>query len=516
MSMSPGQQTIPEVLFAAADAHGPAAAIVADSRIISYIALLDRALPAAAVLQRRGIGKGDRVAVWLPNSAEWIEAALGITLIGAVIVPISTRLKAQEAAYMLRKAGARAVLAPQSFLGVDYLAMLDGQELPELAVRLQTDFKGGGEWDSALAAVDASAKSAARVAARAVAPDDVAEIIFTSGTTGFPKGVMLRHRQIVRVYSLWADGTGLTAGDRYLIIAPMFHSFGFKAGVVASILKGATMYPVQTFDAPKALEMIEAEKITVMGGPPTIFSSLLDLNKTAGRDISSLRSVATGANMVSPQLIKALQQDVGVDIVVNAYGLTESSALVAMSRQDDPVELIATTAGRAIDGVEIRCADELDRPLPIGEAGEIQVRGHNVMSGYFEDAEETHKAFTVDGWLKTGDIGSLDEAGYLRIADRLKDMFIVGGFNCYPAEIEKLMLAYPGLREVAVIGVADDRMGEVGKAFVVPRDASTFDTGDFTAWCRKTMANYKVPRFVEVIEALPRNSMGKVQKFQLR
>ncbi|MBX3529377.1 MAG: AMP-binding protein [Rhizobiaceae bacterium] len=514
--MAGAAQTIGHVLREAVAHHGQRIALVDARGAITYAQLWQRALRAAAVFRGIGVVHGDRVAIWLPNSVQWVEAALGIALIGATIVPVSTRLKGNEAAYILSKSGARVLLAPTAFLGQDYLAMLQGEPLPALEARLRTDFGGSGAWEQALAAVTTEAAEAVAGDLDRVGPADIAEIIFTSGTTGFPKGVMLRHEQVVSVYSVWADGIGLVAGDRYLISAPMFHSFGFKAGVFVSILKGATMYPVQTFDAAETLDTIEREKITVTGGPPTIFTSLLQMNKAAGRDISSLRSVATGASMVSPDLIRALQRDVGVEIVVNAYGLTEASALCTMTAASDPVEVIALTAGKPIKGIELRCVGKDGAVAATGEEGEIQVRGHNVMAGYFDEPQETAAMFTADGWMMTGDIGVVDAAGNLSVTDRLKDMFIVGGFNCYPAEIEKIMLTHPQVREVGVIGVPDDRLGEVGKAFVVTAPGAAFDTQAFIAWCREHMANFKVPRFVEVVDALPRNAMGKMQKFILR
>lgn len=510
--------SIPNVLIAAAAAHGAAPAVVGPDYLVSYRELQERVLRAGAALRAQGVEKGDRIAIWLPNSLEWVEVALGAAFIGAVMVPVSTRLKGDEAAYILRKAGVRLLVAAGEFLGTDYGGLLEEQNLPELRSRLRvgTAREGWADWQAAMADVLESAMAETLASGREVRGDDLAEVIFTSGTTGFPKGAMLKQAQIVRAYDFYASRAGIGAGDRYLIVAPMFHSFGFKAGVIASILKGATMYPVAVFDAAAALRTIEAERITVMGGPPTLFSSLLELNATMRHDISSLRSIVTGASMVSPELIRALQQDIGVEIVVNAYGLTEATALVTMTRPDDEIERIATTAGSAIDGIELRCVAQNGEPVPAGEAGEIQVRGYNLMAGYYEDAAETAKTFEPGGWLRTGDVGIIDEAGYLRVTDRLKDMFIVGGFNCYPAEIEKQMMSHPHVREVAVVGVPDARLGEVPKAFVVPKEGTAFDEADFIAWCRERMANYKVPRAVETLSALPRNAMGKVQKFVLR
>jgi len=517
--MESPDQTIPRLLLAAAEAHGARPAVVPpDGPIVSYAELLARALRAGAVFRSLGIEKGDRVGIWLPNSLEWVEAALGAFFIGAAVVPVSTRMKGAEAAQALRRSGAKALLARETFLGADYGRMLEGEDLPALRSRLRAG-PGRADWTS-WEALTADAPQAAlqevRESGLAVQPDDLAEVIFTSGTTGFPKGAMIRHGQAVRTYSFYARRADVRPGDKYLIIAPMFHSFGFKAGVVVAIASGAAIHPVEVFDAAEALETIEREKITVMGGPPTIFTSLLEANRQARRDISSLHSIVTGGSTVDPAMITALQNEVGVDVVINAYGLTECAALVTMTSADDPVDLIANTAGRAIDGVEIRCVDEGENPVPTGEPGEIQVRGYNVMSGYFEDPAETAKAIRADGWFRTGDVGVLDAAGYLRITDRIKDMFIVGGFNCYPAEIERLMSEHPDVREVAVVGVPDSRLGEVGKAFVVPRQGAAFDPDAFIAWCREHMANYKVPRFVETLEALPRNPMGKIQKFLLR
>ena len=516
--MTQSGATIPRLLLDAASRHGDGLAVVEGGARTTYDGLLQRALRAGAVLAQAGVKAGDRVGILLPNSLGWIEAGLGAAFLGAVIVPVSTRLKGDEAAYILNKAGVHTLVAIGSFLGTDYCAMLDRQDLPALRRRYRIGPGAGdwSDWDVAMQAIAPQALAAVEAAGRTVGSDDLAEVIFTSGTTGFPKGAMLRHGQVVGAYSFYADRAAIGAGDRYLIIAPMFHSFGWKAGVIASIARGATMYPLQAFDAGAVLDLIDAEKITAMGGPPTIFSSLLDANRQAGRDMSSLRSIVTGASMVSPALITALLRDVGVERVVNAYGLTEASALVTMTRPDDDVDRVATTAGTVIDGVELRCVDPDGIPVTAGEAGEIEVRGYTVMSGYFDDPAATAETITTDGWLRTGDVGVLDQAGYLRVTDRMKDMFITGGFNCYPAEIERLMLAHPDIREVAVIGIPDARMGEVAKAIVVPADGRRIEAEALIAWCRGQMANYKVPRVVEVVEALPRNAMGKVQKFVLR
>jgi HIP---CoA ligase len=510
-------ETIPSLLARAAAAFGSRPAVIGPGMSVSYDELMHRVLKAGALLATSGVTKGDRVAIWLPNGSEFIEAALATAFVGACVVPLNTRLKGREAAYILRKARPTVLISVGEFLGVNYADALANEDFPSIRKRFRV---GPGdsrwaEWSGAVSSVDDSALAKISQVAASVGPDDIAEVMYTSGTTGFPKGAMLRHSQIVRAYGLWAERIGIHAGDRYLIIAPMFHSYGFKAGVLACIAAGAAMYPVATFDAAEAIEIIETQRITVTGGPPTIFISLLAKNEDLKRDISSLRSVSTGGSMVPPAMIRALQA-IGVKSILNAYGLTEATALVTMTSADDEPETIAATSGRPIHGVEVRCAKSDDTPCSLGEAGEIQVKGFDVMAGYFEDPVATQQAFTADGWLKTGDIGVIDERSNLRVTDRLKDMFIVGGFNCYPAEIERILLECPGVAQVAVVGVPDERMGEVGKAFVVPKIRADFSAEPFLAWCRQNMANYKVPRHVEVVDVIPRNAMGKIQKFLLR
>jgi HIP---CoA ligase len=498
--------------------HGARAAVIGVERTLTYNELRQRVLRAAATLKSAGVKKADRVAIWLPNGQEWIEAGLAVSLLGAIAVPISTRLKGAEVAYILRKARPTAVIGIGEFLGVDYTRLLDGQDYPPIKAWFRV---GAGnphwtEWASAISLAPDGLEISVLEMAGSVRPTDVAEIMFTSGTTGFPKGAMLVHSQIVKTYRLWADRLGLGPVDKYLIIAPMFHSFGYKAGVIASIAAGAAMYPLATFDASKVLQIIETEGITATGGPPTIFLALLDENRKQQRNITSLRAIGTGGNIVPPDMIRALRREASVTTILNAYGLTETTALVTATNPNDDPERIALTAGTVIEGVEVRCADRNDQPVPPGVAGEIQVRGYNVMAGYFEDDDATRNAMTADRWLRTGDVGVLDELGYLRITDRMKDMYVVGGFNCYPAEIERLILDHPMVEQVAVIGIPDDRMGEVGKAIVVPRSRADFNTDEFLSWCRQNMANYKVPREVTLVETLPRNAMGKVQKFLLR
>jgi acyl-CoA synthetase (AMP-forming)/AMP-acid ligase II len=274
--------------------------------------------------------------------------------------------------------------------------------------------------------------------------------------------------------------------------------------------------PHLVFDVPQVLARVSEERISVLPGPPTLYQSILSHPDLASFDISNLRLAVTGAAATPVSLIEQMRDVLGFDTIITGYGLTESCGIVSMCRFDDDPETIATTSGRAIPGIEVRCIDEDGKELPRGEPGEVVVRGYNVMRGYFDDEAATHEAIDAEGWLHTGDIAVMDERGYLRITDRIKDMFIVGGLNCYPAEIENLMYGSGWFSQVAVIGVPDERMGEVGMAFVVPAPDQLFDADQVIAWCRENMANYKAPRRVALVDALPTNASGKVTKFSLR
>ncbi|MFA6574872.1 MAG: AMP-binding protein, partial [Nocardioides sp.] len=351
-----------------------------------------------------------------------------------------------------------------------------------------------------------------------VSPDDVADILFTSGTTGRSKGAMSAHRQTIGVAKAWAELGGVRSGDRYLVVNPFFHSFGYKVGIVVGLITGATLYPVATFDLDQTMALIESERITLLPGAPTIYQSLLNAPGRAERDLSSLRLAVTGAAVVPVVLIERMRapapEGLGIDQVVTAFGMTEA-VVVTMCREGDSAETVATTCGRAIPGMETRIAGAAGP----GEAGELLVRGDHVMLGYLDDPEATAEAIDDDGWLHTGDVGTLDEAGNLRITDRLKDMYISGGFNVYPAEVEQALARLDGVADVAVVGVPDERMGEVGKAYVVRNDPgpTTGLTADAViAFCKERLANFKVPRHVEFVEGLPRNLSGKVLKTALR
>ncbi|HEX7521784.1 MAG TPA: FadD3 family acyl-CoA ligase, partial [Acidimicrobiia bacterium] len=469
--------TIPRLVRSSAEAFADGEAIIDGGVTLTFPALAAAAHDAAKAFMAIGIEPDDRVAVWAPNCWEWVVAALGLHSAGGVLVPLNTRYKGREAAYILGKAQVRALVTITGFLDVDYVGLLRDAvdvptELPELetCIVLRGDAPAGTiGWHDFVAGGKAVSDDDAEARALAVEPTDLSDIVFTSGTTGNPKGVMQTHATSLRAFRDWSDIVGLRDGDRYLVVNPFFHTFGYKAGWLASLMMGATVLPQAVFDVAAVLERIPRDRVSVMPGPPTLYQSILNHPERDRYDLTSLRLAVTGAAAIPVELILRMRDELTIDTILTAYGLTEACGVATVCRHDDDPETIATTSGRAIPGVEVRVVDGRGREVPRGEPGEVVVRGYNVMPGYYDEPEETAAAIDVDGWLHTGDVGVMNERGYLRITDRTKDMFIVGGFNAYPAEIENLMLANPTIAQVAVVGVPDERMGEVGVAFVVAR-----------------------------------------------
>ena len=500
-------ESVPGLVRAAAERYADVEAVVEGRTRVTYAELGARVERAAAACMATGVEPGDRVGIWAPNSLDWIVAALGAVSAGAVLVPLNTRFKGAEASDVLRRSGARLLFVTGTFLGTSYVASLrraagDGPgtgPLPGLPALKHVvvlsedapasfltwkDFLAGGE---GIGTADVGDRSAA------VQGNWPSDIVFTSGTTGRPKGAVITHDQTLRAYDIWGDLAGLTRGDRYLIVNPFFHTFGYKAGVIACLMRGATMIPQPVFGVNTVLANIAAERVSVLPGPPTLLQSLLDHPARDAHDLSALRLVVTGAAVVPLRLVERLRTELGIGTVLTAYGLSEASGIVTMCRRGDDPTVIASTSGRAVPGTRIRVVDPEGRPLEPGLPGEVLVRSQ-----------------------PSGDIGVLDAAGNLRITDRLKDMFIVGGFNAYPAEIEQLLGLHPDVADVAVIGVPDARLGEVGRAYVVRRPGALLTADDLIAWSRREMANYKVPRTVEFVAELPRNASGKVVKGALR
>jgi acyl-CoA synthetase (AMP-forming)/AMP-acid ligase II len=546
-------EAIPAALRRAAGLWPGAEAIVDGERRWTFAEYERDVMACARGLIGAGIEPGDRVVIWAPNSAEFAIAALGAYGAGAVVVPLNTRLTVTEAAELTGRVRAWAVFTVGEFVGRDYLGSLAetgalagvglvvsldspvtaraggaeaGGAPRASAGRASAGRAGGGEaggGEAGAVMLGELMASGARVSEReaqargdAVGGTDLSDVLFTSGTTGQPKGAMLRHGASTRGFTEYGRSLGLRPGDRMMAIAPFFHCFGLKGIVLTAVLHGAAILPVRTFDALALGELIDREQATVLQGSPTIFLGLLDHPGVSRAMLASVRVAGPGSMGFSAAGFARVRDELGIGQFSPGYALTESTAVGSRCYWFDDFETMSTTSGRPVPGIEMRIVDDGGRELPPGSQGEVVIRGYNVMAGYFEDPGATAEAISGDGWLHTGDIGMFDRSGRLRVTDRKKDMFLVGGFNTYPAEIERVLGLHRSVAEVAVIGVPDERLGEVGKAFVVRRDPATFGLDDLVAFARERLANYKVPRHWEVVDSLPHNASGKVRKFMLR
>ena len=513
--------SIARLLFDSAQRFAGLTAIEEDGQCLDYADLPEQVLTISRGLMALGIQAGDRVGLWAPNSRQWILAALGIHCAGAVLVPVNTRMKGAEAADILERSGCRALFVQRHFLEVDYTALLQPHRPASLEHQIVLDADSAADsrdlgWRQFLTGALTIEKLTAERRALSIGPEAMCDLLFTSGTTGKPKGVMSAHGQNLRAFGEYVRVLGLGPGDRYLIVNPFFHAFGYKAGWLTCLIAGATILPHAVFDADAVFQRIANERISVLPGAPTLYLSLLAHPRLAETDLSSLRIAVTGSASIPPSLIERMRNELGFSVVTTAYGLTECGGLATLCDPTDSAETIAGTSGRPLSGTEVSIRDPHNQPLAQGETGEICLRGFHVMQGYFHNPEATREAIDAQGWLHTGDVGRLDGRGNLVITDRLKDMYIVGGFNCYPAEIEAALIAHPAIAQVAVIGIPDARMGEVGCACVVLRDGRQLAEDELIAWSRERMANYKVPRQVRLFPALPLNASAKVAKNELR
>jgi acyl-CoA synthetase (AMP-forming)/AMP-acid ligase II len=510
MSDSSGSpRTLPALVRAAAERYGDRPAYVEGDRTLSFAELLEQVRATARGYAALGLEPGGRVVLWAPNSIDWVVAALAASYAGGTLVPANSRYTGHEVADLVDRTAAGLVVVADGFL--DRTQIADLQAASDLPSVLEVIDLASLDWVRRLD--DGTLAEEVEARADAVSPEDVADILFTSGTTGRPKGAMSAHRQTIGVADAWAGLGGVTPDDRYLVVNPFFHSFGYKIGIVVGLLTGATLYPVASFDPDRTMRLIQDARITLLPGAPTIYQTLLNAPNRSSYDLSSLRLAVTGAAVVPVVLIERMRapepEGLAIDNVVTAFGMTEA-VVATMCREGDSAETVANTCGRAIPGMETR----IGTPSGSG-AGELLLRGEFVMLGYLDDPEATRAVIDEDGWLHTGDVGRLDDAGNLTITDRLKDMYICGGFNVYPAEVEQALMRLEGVNDVAVVGMPEERLGEVGKAYVVRGD-ETLTEDDVIAFAKERLANFKVPREVEFIDVLPRNLGGKVLKTELR
>ena len=515
--------TIPALMRHAAARRGDHPALVSQiDGAISYRELDRQADLVAKALIADGAQPGDRAVIWAPNMWEWVAIAIGIQRAAGVMVPLNTRLKGAEVSDIVRRGAIVRLFSIGNFLGRYYPVMLKDEAMPGLRrriiLRARPDELGEGESRfedfMALAEGISDAQLAEREAI--VTPDTLADLMFTSGTTGAPKGALFDHRRSLGGGRAWIDIAQQTPDDRYVCFGPFSHNASYKAGWVASLMAGSTLYWPEAYDPVSVLDLVANNRITVMPAPPTVFQEMLAFPSWRDWDISSWRFMSTGSTVVPIELMKRLQAETPIQAITTGYGMTECCGSATHTRPGDPMERVAYTVGTAIPGTEIRVAGPDGRPLPVGEPGEVLIRDDKLLIEYMDNPEATRATLDTDGWLHSGDVGFLDADGYLKLTDRLKDMYIVGGFNVYPAEIEKQMTGLPGIHQSAIIGVDDQRLGEVGHAFIVRSAGSTITADEVIGWAKANLANYKVPRGVTFLDALPMNSSGKVIKYALK
>jgi fatty-acyl-CoA synthase len=512
-------------------------AIVSGQQRITFETLMHRASSMANALLRMGVKKGDKVAIWMGNKPEWVYVHFACIKIGAPVIPLNTRYKAHELEYILKQSDSTTLFMMDKFINIDFIPMiydvcpelkdckpgeLQSRKLPLLKrviILADESHPGMLDYNEVLkSGEDHAASAELKKAQDQVGPDDVYIIPFTSGTTGFPKGVVTTHYQYMRIMAAVSARFQMADGDRILVVSPFSHNMGNMTGMLLGGCNGACILPMEAFDPGEGLRLVHEEKVSKFTGSPTMYIMMLDHADFPKRDTTSIKASVIGGADVSPDLVRTIMDRMGIKDLISAYGLTENTGVSTMSQPGDPPEVIANSAGRLIfDDCELKILDPgTGEELPRGSQGEICSRGFYVMKEYYKQPEETKAAFNKDGWFRTGDLGTMDENGYIKITGRLKDMFITGGVNAYPAEIESFLMTHPKISMVSVVGVPDRRMGEVAMAFVKLKEGEAATQEEIIAFSREKMANYKAPRYVNFVNDFPMTATGKVQKFILK
>jgi fatty-acyl-CoA synthase len=482
-----------------------------------------------------GIQKGEHVAIWASNVPEWVTAQFATAKIGAVLVTVNTSYRVHELEYLLRQSDSTTLILMESFRDASYLEMireicpeldhcepgqLQSKRLPRLK---NVIFIGEGRqpgmflWRDLLQRGKTVSEEERITRQQSLHPDDVINMQYTSGTTGFPKGVMLSHFNIVNNAIKVAECQKLGVEDRLCIPVPFFHCFGCVMGTLGCVATGATMVPIIQFDPGLVLSVVEEERCTALYGVPTMFIAELNHPSFPERDLRSLRTGIMAGSPCPIEVMKSVVEKMGIRGITIAYGQTEASPVITQTRPDDSIERRVSTVGRAHDGVEVKVIDPATgETLPPGVQGELCTRGYLVMKGYYNMPEQTAKAIDHEGWLHTGDLAVMDEAGYFRITGRLKDMIIRGGENIYPREIEEFLYAHPKILEVQVVGVPDAKYGEQVLACIKVRPGETLTEAEVRQYCEGKIARFKIPHYVQFVTEYPMTASGKIQKYKLR
>ena len=511
--------TIGENLRRTIAAHGDNEALIARHQGIrwTYAEFGERVERLSAGLLGLGIEAGDRVGLWSPNYAEWTLLQYAAATVGAILVNVNPAYRTHELAYALNQSGCRVLFAAPSFKTSDYVEMVDqvDGQVPSLE---RVVFFWEDEWDEVVAGAGSAGSRDVAARAASLSPDDPINIQYTSGTTGFPKGATLTHRNILNNGYFVARLQRFTSADRLCIPVPFYHCFGMVMANLGCTTHGATMViPCDAFDPTHVLETVANERCTALYGVPTMFIAELGHPDFDRYDLSSLRTGVMAGSPCPVEVMKACVDRMHMSEVTICYGMTETSPVSTQTLPDDSLHHRTATVGRAHPHVEIRIANIADgETLPRGEAGEFCTRGYSVMQGYWNEPERTAEAIDADGWMHTGDLAVMTEDGYVNIVGRIKDMVIRGGENIYPREVEEFLYTHPGVADVQVIGVPDPKYGEELMAWVKLRPGAAVDADELRAFCRGKIAHYKIPRYVRFVDEFPMTVTGKVQKFVMR
>ena len=529
--MLPRRKILSEVLAETVTLYGDRDAFIDPESRETWKSLADKVDRTAAALFKSGVRKGDHVAVMLGNGVHWLQSFFACARLGAVTVPVNTRFKKEELAFCLKQADISTLISTENFLGIDFASLLaevepaltqslPGSALPALKQVLMFNTgslpAGARDFDQLIANVNTADINACYTQCGDVEPDDILLIQYTSGTTSFPKGVMLSHDNMLSDAKAVSIRMGIDENDRYFSIRPFFHVAGSTLSVLVSLTTGCCLLTLPRFDVAQALTLLEQEKCTLTSGNDTIFLMLMAHPQF---DASKLH-LRGGWAAAGPQVMQKIHDQMHVPNLCNAYGLSEASPNVVMSSWDDPLPLRVDGWALPHEGVQLRIADQqTGKNAEPGEAGEIQVKGWSVMRGYYNMPDVTANTFTDDGWLKTGDLGVMNEDGRLKMVGRLKDMFRVGGENVAPTEVEGFILMNETIELAQVVGVPDERLGEVPAAFVVLKQGHQCTPDELIEWCKSRISNFKVPRYVRIVDNFDEIGMtgsSKVQKNKLR
>ena len=528
-------KTMIDVLDESVEKYPNNVALIYKGRELTYADLNQQVDMLAKSLIKLGIQKGDHISIWLPNSLEWIICKFAIIKAGAVMIPINTRYKLQEAEYILSQSDSNTLFMKDSFLNIDFVSMikeicpeinssragkLTSKRLPKLKnviLLSEKEEPGFFKYSEFIESTEEYEQDdALQIIKEVVNPSDIVNIQYTSGTTGEPKGAMLTHRILISSYAI-TQIQKLTEEDRIILSLPLFHCFANLNGLLPFIISGGSVVIMDAFDPEEQMSLIERHKCTVVYGVPTMFTMMLNHPKFDSFDLTSLRTGIIGGSPSPVRLIKDTIEVLGVNELTTVYGMTENSCCIFVTRIGESEEVIATTVGKPFPLVEAKVVDVDTKDLALpGQSGIVFVKGPYVMEGYYNKPDETREAIDSDGWLNTGDIGMIDKNGNLVLTGRYKDLIMPGGENVSPAEVENIIFEHPAVKEVQVIGVPDERLSEAVMAYIIPKEEMQCTAQEIVDFCKTRIANFKVPKYVQFVDAFPLTPTGKIQKFKLR